>query len=216
MGHIVKQLPWCELDIDTDAGHVFMQQRWNYTWRVAPGQPPWTATEKSDFHKQADKHIWASWSNRTTLSVSGSSSFAKKHKTKGVAINVDIRRVTAKEHWNVEVLKIAPKGFRTSHIIWSTRHIKLDTNDFNARVNCVGTPRVCHKQVPVAHEFGHTAGNTVVLGRGDEYKASSPHVKDRSSIMNIGDQLRARHFQTIIDELNKMIPGTSFSVKSIR
>ncbi len=142
--------------------------------------------------------------------------FAAKHSSAGVSINLDIRRVTAKEHWRVHVMKITPSSFRRSNILWATRTINLDTNDFNTRTNCVGTSRICRSQVPVAHEFGHAVGNTAVLARGDEYQTSSPHVNDHASIMNIGSQLRDRHFQTIIDELNKMIPGTTFSVRNIR
>jgi len=215
MPHIVKKLLWCDIDIDTITGQVFLQQKWNYTWLLGAGVSAWTSAEKTDFHNRADTHIWAAWSNRATLSVTGTSAFALRHSSAGVPINLDIRRVTANEHWDVKVKKILPAAFERSNIVWSTRKINLDTNDFNTRTNCRGTPRVCHKQIPVAHEFGHAAGNTAVLGRGDEYKASSPHVNDHSSIMNVGSQLKSRHFQTILDELNLMIPGATFTVKGI-
>lgn len=87
---------------------------------------------------------------------------------------------------------------------------------FKVRINCLGVPKGCYKQKPVVHEFGHAAGNTVVLGRGDEYPAASTHRNDYASMMNAGSQLRDRHFRTILDELNSMIPGTTFSIKSIK
>lgn len=215
MAHVVRTLPWCDIDIDTITGQVFLQQKWNYKWILGPVMSVWTATEKTNFHNRADKYIWAAWSKRATLGVSGTSSFSRTHSSKGVPINLDIRRVTSGEHWNVNVKKIAASAFERSNVVWSRRIINLDTNDFKTRINCLGVPRVCHKQKPVAHEFGHAAGNTAVLGRGDEYKTGHAHVNDHASIMNAGSQLRSRHFQTILDELNKMIPGTTFSVKSI-
>ena len=216
MGHVVKRLPWCDIDINTTSGHIFFQQKWNYTWLTKPGVSSWTATEKTDFHNRADHYIWAAWSNRVLFPVSGTSAFARHHVRSGVTINLDIRRVTSREHWNVNVKKIPAADHERSNVIWNSRLINLDTNDFNTRNNCVGIPRSCHSQVPVAHEFGHAAGNTSVLRRGDEYRPTSPHRNDHASIMNAGNQLRDRHFQTILDELNLMISNTSFLVRSIR
>ena len=67
----------------------------------------------------------------------------------------------------------------------------------------------------IAHEFGHAAGNTVTLGRGDEYRAGHAHFGDQGSIMHSGNQLRSRHFRTILDVMNGMIPDTRFSVGSV-
>ena len=67
----------------------------------------------------------------------------------------------------------------------------------------------------VPHEFGHAVGNSGALGRGDEYNAGSVHLADTTSIMNIGRELRRRHFRTILDEMNRMIPNTTFAVAQI-
>ncbi len=215
MAHVVHELPWCDIDIDTTTGKIFLQQRWNYNWILGAGMPPWTAAEKTNFHNRADQYIWAAWSNRAILGVSGSSQFSKSYSATGVPINLDIRRVTAKEHWNVNAKKIAAGAYERSNVLWHARIINLDTNDFQIRNNCLGLPRVCYQQKPVAHEFGHTVGNTAVLRRGDEYGAGHVYVNDHGSMMNVGSQLRDRHFQTILDELNKMIPDTVFTVKRI-
>ncbi len=215
MGHVVKRLPWCDIDIDTTKGHIFLQEKWKYTWQVKAGLTAWTLAEKRDFHNHADRYVWAAWSNRVTLDVSGTSDFAIRFTAGGVSINLDIRWVTADEHWWVVVTKIAPADTATSGMNWNARTINLDSNDLNSRIRQRGTPPVNYSQTPVVHEFGHAAGNTSVLGRGDEYKASSPHQNDRASLMNVGHELRNRHFQTIIDELNTMIPGTTFTVKNI-
>jgi len=214
MGHVVKNLPWCTIDIDTTAGRVFLQERWLYHWRIQPPLAAWTEQEKWDFHNRADRCIWAAWSNRATLQPAGTSTFAVRFRTRGVPINLDIRRVTAREHWNVTVTKIPDDAFATSSVLWVARRITLDSNDFNTRTftHADGTET---RQVPVAHEFGHAAGNTRTLARGDEYGSTHVHVNDRASILNQGDRLRSRHFQTILDELNTMIPDCTFTVGSV-
>jgi len=216
MGHVVRDTTWCVIDIDTVGGHVFLQQRWRYNWSVLPPMASWTPGEQRDFHTRADRNIWAAWSNRARLNVHGSSAFARSFAGRAITINLDIRWVTARNHWTVTVTKIPPGTFRTSSVNWTARAISLDTNDFVTRTICTSaTPAVCSRQVPVAHEFGHAAGNTSVLSRGDEYPSTSPHAGDNASILHSGNQLRSRHFQTIIDEMNSMIPGTTFSVRSV-
>ena len=216
MGHVTKGLPWCLIDIDTTEGRVFFQERWRYTWMVSIPLRDWTHREKIDFHGRADRHIWAAWSNRVVFNVAGGSRFARRFSRRGVRINLDIRWVTSREHWNVTVWKIPAAEHRTSKVFWNTRTILLDTNDFDTRTfNHAGPPATTSRLVPVAHEFGHAAGNTVVLGRGDERRTGHANVNDHSSIMNAGSQLRARHFRTIIAELNTMIPDCTFSVRNV-
>lgn len=123
-------------------------------------------------------------------------------------MNWDIKWVIANPHWRVVVTRIAPGSFSTSSVVWASRTISLDTEDINERKDIA--------QTPVVHEFGHAAGNTVQLGRGDEYKRSSKHNKDTDSVMNRGGEVRRRHFQTIIEEINLMIPETTFEIATIR
>ncbi|QUL36508.1 hypothetical protein [Erythrobacter sp. JK5] len=212
MGHVTRDIAWCEIDIDTTNRVIFLQQRWLYNWIVAPGQTAWTATERRDFHNAADRLVWQYWSGRAFLRARGTSQVAR---TPGnYVVNWDIRWVTSNQHWTVTVQKIAPSAQVTSSVRWNARTISLDTNDINPRT--VSTSRPTNRQYPVAHEFGHSAGNTAVLGRGDEYPASSPHNSDFRSMMNQGSELRTRHFDTIIGELNTMIPNTTFQVAVIR
>ena len=217
MGHVVRDAGWCVIDINTTTGRVFLQERWKYQWKTATGVTAWTTAEKRRFHSRADRAIWAAWSNRASLKVTGASKFAKRFGKRRIPINLDVRWVLAKPHWNVAVTKVAAGTFKTSSVRWTARTIKLDTNDFKKRTHCNGPPKaqVCTTQVPVAHEFGHAAGNTKTLGRGDEYKAAHAHHGDQGSILHSGSTLRSRHFLTILDQMNKMIPGTVFSVASV-
>jgi hypothetical protein len=70
-------------------------------------------------------------------------------------------------------------------------------------------------RIPFAHEFGHALGNSrfsMTGMHGDEYKEDSEFVLDNGSMMNIGSQLRKRHLDYILNEINKMIPDTSFQL----
>lgn len=227
MAHVVRNVPWCVIDLDTRDGVVFLQLRWQYFWAVQASLPAWTLQEKRKFHNSADRAIWASWSYRVALNVAGSSTFARAFATRPVTINLDVRWVTTNPQWTVTVTKIPAGTVATSSVQWTARTITLDSNDVLARERCHqaagppatpggALPLVCYRQTPVAHEFGHAAGNTVLLSRGDEYHAGHSHEADADSMMNIGNGLRNRHFDTIVDELNQMVPNTTFSVRQIR
>src|SRR5262249_9990520 len=140
----------------------------------------------------------------------------KRFTGRDITINLDIRWVLSGGHWNVTVTKIPVGQFATSSVQWAARKITLDSNDTTVRTfnNGPGTPNTT--QMPVAHEFGHAIGNSIAIGHeGDEYVAGKAHNADAASIMNVGHSLRARHFETIIDELNKMIAHTTFSVRTV-
>jgi hypothetical protein len=213
MGHVVKRLPWCVIDIDTTLGRIFFQQSWKYDWSVRPPMADWTLAEKRTFHNSVDRQIWASWSNRVRLGVSGASAIARRFAPTGVTINLDVRWVLRDGHWDVTVWKMRPGEFEHSTVDFAARKIVLNTNTATSTRNAcnAASPAVCRPGFRSStHEFGHTIDNS------DEYTATSPHLADNQSIMNIGQQLRDRHFNTIVRELNTMIPGVTFSVAAIR
>ena len=112
---------------------------------------------------------------------------------------------------------------------WTERKIFLDVYDVTPQEKC-GAPDGL-MQYTVAHEFGHTIGNTrgafpslimgfssiSVITHGDEYRASTTQknhirinqqrrefIEDLNSIMNVGNSLRRRHLDYIMQELNSM------------
>jgi hypothetical protein len=212
MSHVVKQLPWCVIDIDTTHGRVFLQERWKYTWEVQPPMADWTLAEKRAFHNSVDRQIWASWSSRVRLSVTGAGHLVRRFSRHGVPINLDVRWVLHHEQWNVTVRKLVPGLFAHSTVDFAARRIELNTNTATVtRDACnAATPAVCRPGFRSStHEFGHTLENR------DEYTAGSAFLADDRSIMNVGQQLRERHFATIVRELNTMIHGVTFAVGDI-
>jgi len=215
--HIVHDFDWGVIDIIVHEKRIFFQQRWRYTWEKTAGQTDWDLDQKRKFHTEVDKQIWASWSNRVKLSVTGTSDFAKKFATTKLPMNLDIRWVLRDEHWDVTAVKNDPADMPHNYVQWDARKIKLHTSKLKSYSACTnGSPKVCtagFKSVP--HEAGHAFGNSSTLGRGDEYASTSPHLADTGSILNIGTELRKRHFRTILEEMNKMIPDTTFAVHQV-
>ena len=210
MGHVTKNVAWATIDIALDGSLIFVRLDWLYNWKTAAGMSPWTYHECRDFHARADAVIWGGWSNQVTLQASGSSEVARRFAQSPIPVNFDIRWVLSDPHWTVTVTKIRKGSFQGSEVLWEARRINLDTEDTTAvrRTSTI-------TQFPVAHEFGHAIGNVYELKRGDEYREGHLHYKDQAAMMNIGDELRKRYFRTLIEALNDMIPGVTFSVHGV-
>lgn len=221
MGHVVRETGWSVIDIDTMSGEVLVSERWRYIWLVQVGVKPWTIAEQQRFHRLADRAIWSTWSSRALLNVTGSTDFARRFARRPLRLNFDIRRVSCGAHWTIEVTKIKPGSPPIGETFWNLRKMRLNSSDFEMTTLHAMDNDKPGRQVAVAHEFGHSIGNTQKDHRGDEYytpvkSAQSPFVADIASIMNIGHKLRRRHFQGVIEELDKMIDHTRFIVKSVR
>lgn len=219
MGHVTRDTTRCVIDIDTSTGQILLSQRWKYVWATSARLPAWTYAEQRRFHTLADRSVWATWSNRARLAVTGSSDFAQRFATRRCPVNLDISWVLSNHHWEVTVTKIPAGQFHPSEVFWNDRRIALGSRDYENQQRTSPTG-VVREQPTVAHEFGHSFGNTGVLRRGDEYPKTSgprsPHIADETSIMNIGSELRVRHFRHLIDDLNQMIPNTRFAVATLR
>lgn len=205
-----KDMPRMSYEIFGDKALIFVQQRWTYVYQSAAGCSKWESKEKTKFHNELDKAIWAKWSGAFKVQVSGTSDFAKVFKDTVFKLNFDIKRVSSKAHWTVTATKIKKGDFETSSVNWSKQTIKLDTEDTKLTKKQTEDGKDTGSHKPVNHEFGHAVGDNP-----DEYKTASPHRKQIKSLMNVGSQLKKRHADHVMEELSKMIPNTKFTVKSV-
>ncbi|HET6575491.1 MAG TPA: hypothetical protein VFG68_17950 [Fimbriiglobus sp.] len=233
MSHLVSKQPWGTLDLDTNAGSIFFQEDWFYNWSVDVGASAWTLAQKRHFHNTLDKQIWGKWSNRFRLRVSGSTPFCRRFAATGVPINFDIHWVLRPGHWTVNVRKLPAGSTPTtfiSNVLFATRVINLDSADLTpySAGNAAGANNPRFAAGP--HEFGHTFDNR------DEYNApAAPRpprslgdlgryaadvgayvhdlalLLDSASILNIGTQVRSRHLQLIVQALNALTPGCTWT-----
>lgn len=214
MAHLARETDRMTIDIDTDRNLVWVRQRWLYSWITAPKLAPWTVAERRAYHRRFEAAVLRGWNNRATLRVSGVSPFARSMARAILSVRLDIQWVLKGPHWMVTVKKIPAEQFDVSKVNWGQRRIWLDTNDLSWRR--FGAGNTATRQLPVQHEFGHAFGNVPERGHGDEYKNSSPYKDDNASIVNVGDQLRARHFDHLMSELDRMVPDTRFVVASVK
>ncbi|TWP27076.1 hypothetical protein ETU08_07560 [Apibacter muscae] len=204
------------MDIFIEEGRniILIQERWQYNWLTKV--TPWTITERRKFHELADQRIWKIWGGHFKLKVQGTSSFAEKHKNTTFTVNFDIKWALINPHWKVNLTKIAPGGFQTSYVNWNSKIISLDTEDTKIVTRYAGRSK--YKQYPVAHEFGHAIGNVPIRGIShsdeyhDSYRLNGGFKLDYLSIMNIGNNLRNRHLDYVLIQLNSMFANTTFYI----
>lgn len=212
MSHIVRRPAWGIVDLDTTSGHIFVQEEWRYIWQLEAGASPWTLAQRRQFHHTADAHIWGRWANRARVRPSGTHALARAHRD--LPLEFDIRWVLTGGQWTVFVTKLAPgSDSPRSYVQFASREIHLDTLDVvpHGVGNDAGQARPGFYTIP--HEFGHTlpTGAGAAAPVDDEYGAGHAHLADTDSLMNIGRQIRGRHIQAVVDELNAMLPDLQFA-----
>ncbi len=220
MGHLVCREPWGVLDFYLEKGVVFVRQDWHYQWLTRDGMPPWTGVEKHAFHKVADRQIWGVWSNRFTLGIRGSSAVAQKFRGREIPVNFDVRWVLNPRpaHWTVEAWKVKEKPRRNTDHAWP----KVRMGEMTIVLNTMQmfAQHILHHGHPIAaHEFGHTLGAPAQQSfLMDEYNTlpGLGLLEDRSSIMNLGSEVRQRHIFPVTSALNKMIKNTTFDFNATR
>ena len=193
MSHIVRQPAWGDIDLDTETGRIFVQERWSYTWTVVPPARAWTLEQRRRFHNIADRQIWGTWSGHVRLQVAGNHAFVDRFRHGLPAVSFDARWVLSNGHWEVTVRKM-PRGSDPttfiSYVDFPARQIQLDSADVASYLpsNAAGQQRTFYA---LSHEFGHTMPQSPGIPNQDEYTAGSPHLGDTESILNIGRQVRA-------------------------
>lgn len=186
---------------------IWIRQYWDYVYKTKGKVKKWTKQEKKDFHTETEKIIRKAWGGKFVLEASGTSDFAKYFKGKTFTVYFDVDPRKKGKHWTANVTKIPKGGSNVSKVKWSSQVIILDSEDLQPADKGAGGGV---KMDVAAHEFGHT------LGQPDEYKASNAFHSHKKSIMNLGNEVKKRHAKHLVEELSKMIPDTTFSVKSVK
>ena len=204
MSVTVKELPWARVEVDASKGFVRVMQRWGYQWSSALGAPAWKQAEKEKFHEAIVKLV-------TSRIVKKKLNVSSKHQCllhPKMDLVFDIGWALEKyKHWTVLARKLPKSSTPTtliSQVDWSKRVILLDSADVDDYHVC-NAAKACRNFNAVPHEFVHT------LQGPDEYNPVVAHLDDTDSILNIGNQLRQRHVKVLLTELNKMIPGWTFT-----
>jgi hypothetical protein len=208
--NITKRTSHFDININTKTNSILIIQRWKYNW-IANGFSEWSYEEKKKMHEAFEKEMVRVWNNRANLKPTGRSAFAKKYSSVSFRLTFDIQWFTSVGHWEVEVKKLAPKDYsHRPNVKWNEQKILLYSVDIDDMLKQKDPFRVTQKNI--AHEFGHTLGNisNIPNMHADEYNPKSSFYEDKTSLMNVGMELRTRHFDHIIKEINKMIPDTQF------
>lgn len=221
VGHLVRDEPWGVVDLDLEAGHVFVRQDWRYEWISDDRRFPWTMEEREHYHRAVDHIIWARWSLQARIEVRGTDggnnsavggALVSQFGGPGLSLTFDVRSVVGPAHWSVKVSKV-PANMSPRPRAW-TNFAKRTVELFNIDAGLItrrtpGKPIINRFSV-IAHEFGHTIGYANPRGHMDDYEPNSPYRRDTHSIMNVGRQIRSRHLSLITETLTTMVPGCTF------
>ena len=229
-GSLSKHFDWADITFDADKGIVLLRQKWKYIWQAKYPFSHWKAEEKRAFHERAEEQIWSLWNRKALVHVRAESaappatkSLIERLKGRWPEIIFDVQWVTESPQWNVvvskegrslrfdPVQKIMRPMLPNAHVNWETREAQLYQISLEPGVarHPVTNERFNTNFNTVAHEFGHFLKN--VDEQGDPSKGGFIEA-DLASLMNIGDQLRIRHFEAIKGALSSMIPGCTFAV----
>ncbi|HLK66195.1 MAG TPA: hypothetical protein VKU19_22325 [Bryobacteraceae bacterium] len=224
-----RETAWSKIYLDTTHGKVHVVQRWQYSFTVAHGMTAWTDDEKLSFHYALSSAVTGTWDSQTPLpnssdptvqdfinlvrkvsnvriGVTGLAPFAKQFAGKGLDIDFDIVLTGSNPHWHVTLEKVPSTSQSRANVNWDSRRIHLFSIDNSPSGACQnGRNAACTTGfVTTPHEFGHTMLND------DEYTVGARSRSDLKSIMNIGNEVRPRHYSFIAGQLNHMVPGCTF------
>jgi hypothetical protein len=207
----IKRTERMDIFIEEDRNTILVQEKWQYNWSTRA--TPWTIREKRKFHQSADTLISKIWEKYFKLKINDLSNFTVKHQDSIFTINFDIKWVLTNPHWTVNVIKIAPWGVETSYVIWDQRIINLDTEDIKSNYKSYFDLKDYY-QFPITHKFWHSVGSVPISGHSDEYhhdnRINGSFKLGYPSVMNVGNELRKRHLDYILNQLNTMLPNTTF------
>lgn len=220
---LYKSTPYFDIQIIESNFQIIVSQRWKIIHNHK------ISLEKIEHFKRMTKNIIdVLWNNKFWVRVKGTSRFAIKNKRTVFSIQFQLEWVHRRAHWKVDLFPTD----RQSSVNWHNRYIELDLEDTQLQEKVGSNGKIF--QYPIAHEFGHTIGNIREfvslshmssrpyqlfhkINHDDEYKIEGTsaiirkenhlrkrYISDKNSIMNIGNQIRDRHIDYILLELNSL------------
>lgn len=209
-----------EVVLDLDAGIVLVTQRWKCSFlTLGRHQGHWTEGEKRTFRRKVCRVIDDVWGNKAYVYIRPKvdNEFNRLYNGKTFIIKVKIEFVDFQEDWNVKIYKARPgeKSDWDAFVYWEGKEIHMTshaTTEFQFD-ELAGSQDPGSRYWIAAHEFGHALGYTGKFT--DEYEPGNPHLYDTLSIMNMGSEVRQRHYKAVCDVLHHLCPGTDFGFRML-
>lgn len=203
----LKSTPYFDIELDNAKKHIRIIQKWQYQWLTLPHTNYWTYERKKEFHYQAERLIWETWSGKFYLdTIKTDSKQSIGEVPERYTLSFDVKWVLSSPHWQVFVYKCGVGENIVTRLLYQSRKIYLKTRDLNKNLMSLEVPR----SSAIPHEFGHTFYNDEEYGIDNGNSFDPAYVDDKKSVMNIGNEVRRRHLYTITKELEIMFPDRVF------
>lgn len=207
-----------EVVLDTDAGTIWVTQRWKSSFLTfGRHQGRWTENEKITFQRRVCRIISGAWGDKAYLYIRPGvdNNFNRLYNGKTFTIKVKVQFVEHNENWNVKIYKARPedKSDWDGWVDWAGREIHVTSNattEFQ-HTPLIGSSEPGSNYRIIAHEFGHAMGYAGPFT--DEYEPGNAMRFDTLSIMNLGSEVRQRHYGAVCKVLQTMCPGTNFGFR---
>lgn len=209
-----------EVVLDTDTGTVMVTQRWKCNFlTLGRHQGRWTEREKIAFRRRICRVIDEVWGSKAYVYLlpGEDNKFNQLYNGKTFVIKVKIEFVDYLEDWNTKIYKARPgdESDWDAWVHWGSREIHMTSHAVTEFQHdpLVGSQAPGSRFWIAAHEFGHALG---YVGKfADEYEPGNPQRYDTLSVMNLGSEVRQRHYRTICDVLRSMCPGSNFGFRML-
>jgi hypothetical protein len=160
---------------------------------VDAGGGDWSASEQADFKNGIKTKCESAWSDKFKIRAMFCSDDLPT--TASVAITVRTDGSYASSHWSVTARKVASP---VQNYVRDNNDVRFESTGLTPAVPYGGSkPRIS-----LVHEFGH------LLGLRDEYPGSDrgtdKYTGDADSMMNLGSEIRARHYVFFADWLTNL------------
>lgn len=228
--NLYKKTLFFDLEIIESTSQILITQRWKL---VEASTLSLSVIER--FKQKTKNIIETLWNYKFWVKVKGESAFAKKHEKTTFEVRFQIEWVSSNAHWQVT---LSPQS-STSSVNWVRRIISLDIFDIEPqrKRNAPSSLKQYTVAHEFGHTIGNVRGyrpspffsvwklpySLQRIDHDDEYplREDSSMAKienqrrerffiDKESIMNVGNEVRARHSDYIILELNTLMYGADF------